>query len=218
MTKNKLYYQFAGSCFLLFFTFLGYTVKFYPQWLKPFDTWVIEQIGSLRPQLTSFFLWITQFANPLTVVLLGLALLFVLLYGKQYAEVIWLSGGVIGIAGVLNPLLKLFFNRTRPSILAPLITEHSLSFPSGHATASMVLYGSLFFLLPLFIDSKFLQYALRSLLVLIILSIGVSRIYLGVHFPTDIIGGFSLSLSWLLLTFPIYQEKRFIWRFQNKQH
>ena len=110
MTKNKLYYQFAGSCFLLFFTFLGYTVKFYPQWLKPFDTWVIEQIGSLRPQLTSFFLWITQFANPLTVVLLGLALLFVLLYGKQYAEVIWLSGGVIGIAGVLNPLLKLFFN------------------------------------------------------------------------------------------------------------
>lgn len=218
MTKNKLYYQFAGSCFLLFFTFLGYTVKFYPQWLKPFDTWVIEQIGSLRPQLTSFFLWITQFANPLTVVLLGLALLFVLLYGKQYAEVIWLSGGVIGIAGVLNPLLKLFFNRTRPSILAPLITEHSLSFPSGHATASMVLYGSLFFLLPLFIDSKFVQYALRSLLVLIILSIGVSRIYLGVHFPTDIIGGFSLSLSWLLLTFPIYQEKRFIWRFQNKQH
>lgn len=218
MTKNKLYYQFAGSCFLLFFTFLGYTVKFYPQWLKPFDTWVIEQIGSLRPQLTSFFLWITQFANPLTVVLLSLALLFVLLYGKQYAEVIWLSGGVIGIAGVLNPLLKLFFNRTRPSILAPLITEHSLSFPSGHATASMVLYGSLFFLLPLFIDSKFLQYALRSLLVLIILSIGVSRIYLGVHFPTDIIGGFSLSLSWLLLTFPIYQEKRFIWRFQNKQH
>ncbi len=218
MTKNKLYYQFAGSCFLLFFTFLGYTVKFYPQWLKPFDTWVIEQIGSLRPQLTSFFLWITQFANPLTVVLLGLALLFVLLYGKQYAEVIWLSGGVIGIAGVLNPLLKLFFNRTRPSTLAPLITEHSLSFPSGHATASMVLYGSLFFLLPLFIDSKFVQYALRSLLVLIILSIGVSRIYLGVHFPTDIIGGFSLSLSWLLLTFPIYQEKRFIWRFQNKQH
>lgn len=218
MTKNKLYYQFAGSCFLLFFTFLGYTVKFYPQWLKPFDTWVIEQIGSLRPQLTAFFLWITQFANPLTVVLLGLALLFVLLYGKQYAEVIWLSGGVIGIAGVLNPLLKLFFNRTRPSTLAPLITEHSLSFPSGHATASMVLYGSLFFLLPLFIDSKFVQYALRSLLVLIILSIGVSRIYLGVHFPTDIIGGFSLSLSWLLLTFPIYQEKRFIWRFQNKQH
>ncbi|MBM7709104.1 phosphatase PAP2 family protein [Enterococcus lemanii] len=218
MTKNKLYYQFAGSCFLLFFTFLGYTVKFYPQWLKPFDTWVIEQIGSLRPQLTAFFLWITQFANPLTVVLLGLTLLFVLLYGKQYAEVIWLSGGVIGIAGGLNPLLKLFFNRTRPSILAPLITEHSLSFPSGHATASMVLYGSLFFLLPLFIDSKFLQYALRSLLVLIILSIGVSRIYLGVHFPTDIIGGFSLSLSWLLLTFPIYQEKRFIWRFQNKQH
>ncbi|MGI6154775.1 MAG: phosphatase PAP2 family protein, partial [Enterococcus lemanii] len=124
----------------------------------------------------------------------------------------------IGIAGVLNPLLKLFFNRTRPSTLAPLITEHSLSFPSGHATASMVLYGSLFFLLPLFIDSKFVQYALRSLLVLIILSIGVSRIYLGVHFPTDIIGGFSLSLSWLLLTFPIYQEKRFIWRFQNKQH
>ncbi len=218
MTKNKLYYQFSGSCFLLLFAFLGYTAKFYPQWLKPFDVWVIERVATLRPHFNGFFLWITQFANPLTVVILALAILFVLLYGKQYAEALWFSLGVIGIAGLLNPILKTFFNRTRPDLLPHLVTEHSLSFPSGHATASMILYGSLFLLLPVFVRSKGLRYALQTFLVLIIFTIGFSRIYLGVHFPTDIIGGFSLSLSWLLLTFPIYQEKRFVWRFQSKQH
>ncbi|MCS6719811.1 phosphatase PAP2 family protein, partial [Proteus mirabilis] len=50
-----------------------------------------------------------------------------------------------------------------------------------------------------------------------IFMIGVSRIYLGVHFPSDILGGFCLGLAWLLLSYPIYLEKRFVWRFQSKQ-
>ena len=215
--KNKLYYQFAASCFLLLFTILGYFVKSFPTMIAPFDQWVTRLVYNASDALTPFFLWITQFANPATIIILFLALLFVLIYGKQYAEALWFSLGVVGISGIANPLLKLAFNRTRPS-LEHLVTEHSLSFPSGHATASMILYGSLIFLLPIFIENKTLRLTLQILLGVVIFTIGLSRIYLGVHYPTDVIGGFSLALGWLLWSFPVYQEKRFVWRFQNKQN
>ena len=56
---------------------------------------------------------------------------------------------------------------------------------------------------------------MRILLGLLIFLIGISRIYLGVHFPSDVLGGFCVGLSWLLLTYPYYLEKRFVWRFQQ---
>lgn len=215
--KNKLYYQFAGSCSLLLFAFLSYVVKFYPSWFQSFDSFFATLLYEMRPHLNGFFLWITQFANPVPLTILVVAVLVVLLYGKQYTEAIWLSMGVIGISGILNPLFKLFFMRERPA-LEHLVSEHSLSFPSGHAAASMVFYGSLILLVPIFIEAKALRWLAQAILVFLVLAIGFSRVYLGVHFPTDIIGGYTLSLSWLLLTFPIYQEQRFIWRFKNKQH
>lgn len=215
--KNKLYYQFAGSCFLLGFTILGYFVKSFPKFIQPFDQWLTGMIYNVNDTFTLFFLWVTKFANPSTIIILFLAVSFVLIYGKQYAEAIWFGLGVVGISGLINPLLKLAFGRVRPS-LEHLVTEHSLSFPSGHATASMILYGSLIFLLPIFIENKTLRLTLQILLGMVIFTIGLSRIYLGVHYPTDVIGGFSLALGWLLWSFPVYQEKRFVWRFQNKQH
>lgn len=102
-------------------------------------------------------------------------------------------------------MIKLFFMRERPS-LAHLVVETSYSFPSGHAAGSMILYGSLLFLLPAFVQ-RTLRTLLQLLMMFIIVSVGISRIYLGVHFPTDIIGGYLLSLSWLCLTYPVYREK-----------
>ncbi|MHC5268521.1 phosphatase PAP2 family protein [Enterococcus sp. LJL98] len=215
--KQKLYYQFAGSCSLLVFAFLGYVVKFYPQWFHRFDTFFTTPLYQARPNFQSFFLWITQFANPLPIILLFLAISMVLLYGKQYAEVLWLSSGMVLIAGLFNPLFKLFFARPRPD-LTHLVTEHSHSFPSGHAASSMVFYGALILLLPNLLHKQPIRLFLQGLLVLIILAIGCSRIYLGVHYPTDILGGYTLSLGWLLLTYPIYEKQRFIWRFKNKQN
>ncbi len=214
--QKKLYYQYAGSCFLLLFVFLGYIVKFYPSWLNPFDESLTRVIRSGYPLMTPFFLWVTKFANPVTIILLFLVVLVVFLINKYYAEALWLSLGTIGIAGLFNPLIKLVFLRERPT-LEHLVVETSSSFPSGHSTGSMVFYGTLLLLVPILFKQPFWQWCLRILLGLLILLIGISRIYVGVHFPSDVLGGFCVGLSWLLLTYPYYIQKRFVWRFTRKQ-
>lgn len=215
--KNKLYYQFAGSCFLLVFIFLGYVVKFYPNWLQPFDSTISQIVQQLRPTATTFFSWITKFGNVSTVIILAVTFLLLLLYGKRYIEAIWLTGGLLGIAVLVVNLAKTFFDRPRPSG-EHLVYVAGMSFPSGHATGSMVLYGTLLLILPIFIQNKAYQKMAQCCLALFIFLIGLSRIYLGVHYPSDVLAGFCLGLSWLCFTYPIYLEKRFVWRFTNKQH
>lgn len=215
--KHKSYYQLAGSFCLLLVVFLGYLVKFYPSWLTGFDTAVTAAIRALSPQADSFFLWITKFGNPLTVIVLALVLLFVFYRAKWYAEALWFVAGLVVVSGGVNPLLKLIFSRERPT-LVHMVTELSKSFPSGHAVTSMLLYGVLLFIGPRFFQNKLVCRVFQSLIGLLILGIGVSRIYLGVHFPSDIIAGFSLGGAWLLLTYPYYEKTRFVWRFKSKQH
>lgn len=215
--KNKLYYQFAGSCFLVVFMFLGYVVRFYSSWLNGFDQTITTIVRTPYPSANQFFIWYTKFADPLTVGILTLAITFILYRGKFYAEMFWLLINVGLIAGIANPLIKLLFMRPRPT-LNHLVTEHSFSFPSGHSTGSVLLYGTIILLLPQFIKQKNLCLFLQILLGLGIFLIGISRIYVGVHFPSDVIGGFCFGLAWLLMTYPIYLEKRFVWRFKSKQH
>lgn len=215
--KNKLYYQFSGSCFLLLFIFLGYVIKFYEHWIEPFDTAVTKLVRLSYPAMNTIFLWITKFANPVTIVILAAAILFLLVRGKKYVEGIWLTCNMVVIGGILNPLLKIFFSRERPS-LVHLVTETSKSFPSGHAVASMILYGTVIFILPKLMEEKSLRLMLQIVLGLLILFIDVSRIYLGVHFPSDIVGGSALALAWLLFTYPILDKYRFVWKFKGKQN
>ena len=214
--KNKLYYQFAGSCFLLVFVFLTYVVKFYPQWLQGFDTQLANLVRGPYPDWHPFYLTVTKLGNPSMIIALTIFLVALLLLTKRYLEGIWLSAGFVIVAGIVNPLIKHAIYRQRPT-LEHLVTETSYSFPSGHSATSMVVFGTLIFILPGIVKSKYLRLGLQGLLGLTILLIGCSRIYLGVHFPSDILAGFLLSLSWLCFTYPYYDERRFIWRFQGKQ-
>lgn len=214
--KNKLYLHLAASFALLLVAFLGYVVKFYPDWLRPFDNLVTNAIRSIYPTANAFFLWVTRFGNAVTIIILLLVFLALFIRGKKYAEAIWLTSNIVIISGIANPLLKLFFDRERPA-LEHLVHESSNSFPSGHAVTSIMLYGTLIALLPLLLQNKKLTYLLQALLGILILAIGISRIYLGVHFPSDIIGGYALGLAWLFFSYPYFSEKRFVWRFQQKQ-
>lgn len=215
--KDKLYYQFAGSCFLVVFMFLGFVVRIHESWISGFDQFFTGIVrGNMGPTLTRIFIFITNLGSPLSVGVLAIAVAFLLWQRKFYAEILWLALGVGGVGGVLNPILKLFFGRERP-LLPHLVVENSLSFPSGHAVGTMLLWGTVLMLLPRLIRERSLRLTVQILLGIWILLVGITRVYLGVHFPSDVLGGYCLGLAWLLMTYPLYLERRFVWQFTGKQ-
>lgn len=102
------------------------------------------------------------------------------------------------IVTILNYLLKIIFMRARPDI-NPLVIETSYSFPSGHSMISMAFYGYLIYLVYTHKDNVKVRWILITLMSFLILLIGISRIYLGVHYASDVIGGLCFSISYLII-------------------
>lgn len=206
--KNKSIYQLIGSFTLLFFAAMCYIVRFYPDTLSGFDRGIIHAVHQLSPQMNGYFLWVTKFANPITVILLTIVFVGLFYFNKQKITALWLAISMALVSGIGNHLLKLFFHRARPTILPHMVTEHSFSFPSGHATASTLLYGTLILVMALFFKEKTPRLIAQIIVGLLIFSIVVSRIYLGVHYPSDVLAGVLFGSSWLLFTYPYYKQKK----------
>ncbi|WP_034301306.1 phosphatase PAP2 family protein [Bacillus cihuensis] len=177
-----------------------------------FDQTVISLIqGFESPKLTTvmkLFTYIGSFPSMFGICLLvSLFLYFVL---KHRAELLLFGTVIIGTP-ILNHILKQYFHRARPD-LHRLIEIGGYSFPSGHAMNAFAVYGILSFLLWRYIPTRLGRGALIMISSIFILMIGTSRIYLGVHYPSDIIGGYFASGFWLASSiwfFQRYKEKQF---------
>lgn len=99
---------------------------------------------------------------------------------------------------LLNHLLKIIFQRPRP-VGFRLIEETGYSFPSGHSMINMAFYGYLIYLICRYVENKWLKYTLVTLLSLLICLIGISRIYLGVHYASDVLAGFFVAIFYLVI-------------------
>ena len=214
--KRKKAYQAVAVIFLLLFLSLTYIVTSHVDWLNGFDQTLTKFVRIPFPDWNHGQRLITSLGNPLVVILFFLISSYWLWSKKQRNEFKWLAINFIGVAGILNPLIKFLVRRDRPSI-PHLVAETTYSFPSGHAATSMIFYGTFIFLLPILISNRKLALLLQILLTGLILSIGVSRIYLGVHYPSDIVAGYSLSLTWLCFTYPYYREGIYPFK-TKKQH
>ena len=104
-----------------------------------------------------------------------------------------------------NQILKRIFKRTRP-LGYRLIKATGYSFPSGHAMVSMAFYGLLIYIIYHLIDNKIIRNILITINIIIILLIGISRVYLGVHYLSDVIVGYSVSIIYLLLLTKIIKK------------
>ena len=205
-----------GSFALLLFVILGYMVKFYPEQLVAFDspiqTWLR---GDLPAFLTTFFKLVTSFIDPLGIIIWVSALVLFFLYKKWKIEAALLAGNLV-LHGILIKLIKLVYQRSRPSILH-LVEEGGYSFPSGHAMATAIVVGTLIIIVQQRMQNQQIKRLVQGLLLLFILTIMASRVYLGVHYPTDVIGGALMGFAILNIEFPFYDQLRFQWRFTGKQ-
>lgn len=214
--KHKHTHYIYASFALLLFVALGYLVKFYPEALTGFDsniqTWVR---GGLPAGLTRFFKTITILGNtPVQAIIAIVAVIW--LYLRQYkAEAIFVGASGL-LASILIVSLKYIYQRQRPSI-THLVHASGYSFPSGHSLGTFMILGAIAIVLAQRLakkESKIVVYGITGLLIFLV---GLSRIYVGVHYPTDVLAGFTLAFALLNAIYPTYDRIRFEWRFQSKQ-
>jgi membrane-associated phospholipid phosphatase len=165
--------------------------------------------------VTDLFHAITFLGNFVT--LLGVTLVAVVLLWRrrERTDAVFLALAFVG-AQVLSNGMKLGFRRERPFFADPLATESTFSFPSGHALVSLAVYGALALLLARRLRSNGQRALLFAGTALLVVAIGFSRLYLGVHFLSDVLAGFAAGLAWLSVLY-IALEARTRW-FQTSRY
>ncbi len=172
--------------------------------LSIYDTEISAFAARQRsPLLTDYFVLVTDVGDAIgyLIVFFSCAIIFYLVF-KSWKYIIQLIT-VLVLALSSNLLLKQIINRARPDV-EHLVTVETLSYPSGHAMMAMAFYGILIYLIWQFPWNSLLRYGLIFLLAVLILSIGYSRIYLGVHFPSDILGGYIAGFIWVIFCIIIF--------------
>jgi undecaprenyl-diphosphatase len=149
---------------------------------------------------------ITNIGKPITLFVLVTASVVYLVWRRRIRLALYLVVTSVG-GGLIDTAVKILVNRPRPVVDHPIATALGKSFPSGHAMSSTVTYGALALVFLPALPKRWRPIAL-SAVVLLVLAIGTSRLFLGVHFVSDVIGGFILGLAWLAASTAAFS----IWR------
>lgn len=173
--------------------------------VSSFDNYMIHFVQSAEsPGLTTFAKGLSLIGSSKVAIGISIgtmALLYFLL--KHRLELIlflWVGLG----SQLLNTLMKLWFQRERPNFHR-IVQELGYSFPSGHSMAAFSLYGVIAYLLWRHLPRRSERILLIMFTVFMTVGIGWSRIYLGVHYPSDVIGGYAASGAWLMLSISLFE-------------
>ena len=147
----------------------------------------------------TLFRFISHLGDASTLTSIGLLVIVGLVVTRRWQLLcVWIIA-VLGV-GFLNESLKNTFQRVRPQWPDPWIVEPGWSFPSGHAMGSLVVYGMLAYFLSLIVTNRTLRYCIIVLATTLVVTIGFSRIYLGVHYFSDIAAGYCAATFWVVLS------------------
>jgi undecaprenyl-diphosphatase len=165
------------------------------------------------PLLTSAMFVVTSLGSTAWVTCCAVALGLYFLWQRRFYWLATVASSVFG-GMLLNKLLKYAFHRPRPHVNDPILTLTSYSFPSGHTMMATVLYG----VLAAYLLSETKDWRWRTLLILaasfLILLVGFSRIYLGAHYLSDVLGAMAEGLAWLSLCLTVVHC---VWRKRNSR-
>jgi membrane-associated phospholipid phosphatase len=169
--------------------------------------------GRATDPLTDVFRAITTLGNFVTLVVVTVIAVAVLWRRRERTDGVFVAFAFLG-AQVLSSGMKLGFRRERPFFPDPLATESTFSFPSGHALVSLAVYGSIALVLARRLRRRSDRIVLFAATGLLVLAIGFSRLYLGVHFLSDVLAGFAAGAAWVALLYVALEvHSRYISRY-----
>lgn len=198
---KSIFYWITIFVLTILFSYIAYNLKM--DKIIPIDTAVYDLIISLKSTgVTNIVRSITFLCSEIFMIALAIVILLLLKNkGISLRLVLNMAG-----AAVLNKIVKAIFARPRP-IGISLVEESGYSFPSGHSMISFAFYGYVVYLIYTKVQNKWIKWISIISLSLLIPLIGISRVYLGVHFGSDVIGGFILGLIYLMLFIKYVKEK-----------
>ncbi|MFA5994070.1 MAG: phosphatase PAP2 family protein [Parcubacteria group bacterium] len=189
---------------VLFFALTGNVLLTGP--LTVADEQIMQWVMSVRNSvLTDVFLFFTFMGSMSVIVYFGIVVLLVLSLFKQGRSMQFLFVSVVG-AELLNRTLKIAIGRMRPDAMLSLTSSDGYAFPSGHAAAATTFYGALLFIIWPWCQNRWQKNLAAFLVGMMIFLVGLSRIYLGVHWATDVVGGWLFGIMILLITLMLHKR------------
>jgi undecaprenyl-diphosphatase len=214
LERHELYWLFVGlgACVLLFL-FMSLAGEVIEGDTLAFDTKILRALRSRTnpgqpigpPWMENVLLDLTAIGGSTVLGLMVAAVVGFMLLQARYRTALFVL--LTTISGeILNAGMKFLFNRPRPSIVPHLRDAFSTSFPSGHAMESAIVYLTLGAILMRVAENRLTKIYILTVATLLTMLVGISRVYLGVHYPTDVIGGWIVGFMWASVCWLISQR------------
>lgn len=189
--------------FILLLIFIFNLILIRNNLTSQFDTNIaLYFANNVNEYLTSFFKFISFICSPKMMIIINILLFIIFIVKKKLANLIIIVSSLVSV--IFNNLVKIIVRRPRPDVLN-LVNEGTYSFPSGHSMISILFFGSIIYLLNK--NNNKYRKPLTCIFILFILLVGLSRLYLGVHFLTDVLSGYILGLLLLFIIIDMYERK-----------
>lgn len=194
----------AGIIFLLLYIMITIGVITDHEWVQRFDYALTALIqGQITDRGAEFMAIATDIADFPAIFILTVAVVLTLIIRKMYIAGLWFGITIYICASLLMDMMKAVIGRERPDLLV-ITMESSLSYPSGHSISAVMFYGFLGLILILAVKKLWHKFIIGGAALAIIIFVLASRVYLGVHYPSDTIGGFTFGLAAIFISVSLY--------------